>query len=393
MKFLSLFSGVGGFDLAMERAGMQCVGQAERDKHCLKVLNHHWPDVPKYEDVRNVTTDNTPAVDVIVGGFPCQDVSVAGRRAGLAGERSGLWFEFLRILRDLTPKWVIVENVPGLLSSNQGRDFATILYGLGECGYRTSWRVLDAQYFGVPQRRRRVFLVASLRSGRSAQVLFERESGGWNSEPRKTERQGIASVTGTLSASGSGTARTGNGNETDLIVPITRVYGSAENSTPVNSDQSPTVFHERGFERWIADDRTPTINAHEAKEAHSLVLAYRNQGFGAYSRDDMAKTLEANSGGMKQDFIAINLNASSTTDQPVRQSGLAGTLATSRVEGVFNQSGVRRLTPRECERLQGFPDDWTAVDNMPDSQRYKQMGNAIAVPVVEWIARRIMQHA
>src|SRR3990167_6826375 len=157
MKYASLFSGIGGFDLGFDRAGMECVLQVEQDNSCLGILARHWPKVKKVNDVRKI---KRVSADLICGGFPCQDVSVAGKRAGLDGERSGLWFEFHRIVTEVRPRWVVVENVPGLLSSNAGRDFAVILRGLVECGYGVCWRILDAQYFGVAQRRRRVFVVA-----------------------------------------------------------------------------------------------------------------------------------------------------------------------------------------------------------------------------------------
>ena len=154
MKFGSLFSGVGGLDLGLERAGFECAWQAEKDKYCLKVLEEHFPDAERYDDVRSITRETAEPVDLICGGFPCQDVSVAGKRNGLSGARSGLWFEFERIIREFKPKWVLIENVGGLLSSNSGEDFRTIIQTLDELGYGVAWRVLDSQYFGVPQRRK-----------------------------------------------------------------------------------------------------------------------------------------------------------------------------------------------------------------------------------------------
>ena len=159
MRVGSLFSGVGGFDLGLERAGHEIVWQVENDKQCRSVLRHHWPNVDLYEDVKDVGRTTLSSVDLICGGFPCQDLSVAGGRAGLAGERSGLWGEFHCIISELTPTWLLIENVPGLLSSNEGRDMAVIVHGLEELGYGWSYRILDSQYFGVPQRRRRVFIV------------------------------------------------------------------------------------------------------------------------------------------------------------------------------------------------------------------------------------------
>lgn len=192
MKFGSLFSGIGGFDLGFEQAGLSCSWQAEIDKDCQRVLQKHWPNVRRYEDVS--TIGKLESVDVICGGFPCQDLSVAGKRAGLAGERSGLWFEFLRIIGLNRPRWIVIENVPGLLSSDEHRDFAAILRGLVECGYRLAWRIVDAQFYGVAQRRRRVFIVGSLGDGSCAEILFESESVSWNPPTRREAGAGATPI-------------------------------------------------------------------------------------------------------------------------------------------------------------------------------------------------------
>ena len=193
--FGSLFSGIGGMDLGLEWAGWECRFQVEIDDWRRQVLTRHWPEVPKWKDVREFRSNEVGArsglleqgrpdssgefgVDLICAGVPCQDVSVAGRRAGLAGERTGLFFEFARILRELQPRWFLFENVPGLLSSNQGLDFAVILDTLDKCGYGVSWRILNSQYFGVPQRRRRVFIVGHLGGSCPPEILFESEGGG-----------------------------------------------------------------------------------------------------------------------------------------------------------------------------------------------------------------------
>ena len=175
MKFGSLFAGIGGFDLGLERAGMECAWQVEIDEFCTKVLTKHWPDVPKYGDIRNVGEENLETVGLICGGFPCQDISSAyhGKRAGLAGERSGLWFEFIRIIDELVPNWVIIENVPALLKSNDGRDFTAIIQRLAEYGYGVCWRILDSKYFGAATSRKRLFIVAKFADVRGAgEVLF-----------------------------------------------------------------------------------------------------------------------------------------------------------------------------------------------------------------------------
>ncbi len=305
MKFGSLFSGIGGFDLGFERAGMECAWQCEIDQPCQKLLSHKF-GARLYDDVRTITAGNAEPVDLICGGFPCQDVSIAGKRTGLAGERSGLWSEFARIIEEFKPRWVVVENVPGLLSSNQGRDFETVISQMVESGYGVCWRILDAQYFGVAQRRRRVFIVGSLGDGRSAEILFEREGVRWNPLSRGKTRQGIA--------------------------------GDAE-----------ICAHETGKGFWT--EGLPGLRGQPGGMPENIVMATGQAGAEVVS--DGSPSLTANH------------------EQPI----------------VFS-SGVRRLTPTECERLQGFPDGWTAGQS--DSTRYKQLGNAVAVPVAEWIGRRIM---
>lgn len=301
MIFGSLFSGIGGFDLGLERAGMRCAWQVERNKKALDILGRHWPEVGRYEDVRTISRGVEP-VDLICGGFPCQDVSVAGRRAGLDGERSGLWFEFARIIDELEPRWVVVENVPGLLSSNRGADFAVIIQWLAKRGYGVAWRVLDAQYFGVAQRRRRVFIVAGFGDGRAAEVLFEREGVRWNFEAVRKSRQDVAYAITRGTSSGYRLSV-----EDNMIV-----------------DRTVWDFHRQDGTYRPQTDTAPTVAA------------------------------KWGTGGNNVPFV-----------------------------------GVRRLTPVECERLQGFPDGWT--DEQADSHRYHQLGNAVAVPVAEWIGRRIME--
>lgn len=174
MKAVSLFAGVGGFDLALERAGVNVIASVEIDKHARGVLSQQFPKTTLLEDVQNVTGDQLKQLGfdgsdgIIVGGFPCQDLSVAGKRAGLAGNRSGLFWEICRLLDETKAKWFILENVPGLLSSNNGRDMGTVIQALVERGYGVAYRILDAQYFGVPQRRRRVFIVGCLGDNGSA---------------------------------------------------------------------------------------------------------------------------------------------------------------------------------------------------------------------------------
>ena len=183
MKAVSLFAGVGGFDLALERNGVEVVATCEIDKHAQKILTRHFPKAKLFSDVTQLTGQDLfnagfNSDGIIVGGFPCQDVSVAGKRKGLSDSegnatRSGLFWEVVRLLEETKAKHFILENVPGLLSSNEGRDFGIVLNALVELGYSVSWRILDAQYFGVPQRRRRIFIVGNLGNdwGTSAEIL------------------------------------------------------------------------------------------------------------------------------------------------------------------------------------------------------------------------------
>jgi DNA (cytosine-5)-methyltransferase 1 len=186
MKFVSLFAGVGGFDLGLTRSGHECVGQVEIDKHARAVLDLQFPDVPKHNDVTTAIewADEiglTGNIDLVCGGFPCQDLSVAGKRAGLSGKRSGLFYDALRFATHTKAKTILLENVPGLLSSNQGRDFGAVLTALADSGYSNiEWRLLDSQFFGVAQRRRRIFIVASVGTEPFRQILAECESSTGN---------------------------------------------------------------------------------------------------------------------------------------------------------------------------------------------------------------------
>ena len=209
MRFVSLFAGVGGFDLGLEKSGHTCVGQVEIDKHAVSVLEQHWPNVPKHDDVRTAKEwadaigliGNT---DIVCGGFPCQDVSVAGKRAGLAGERSGLFWDALEFAVHVKAQYLILENVPGLLSSNNGRDFGTVISEMADAGYRhIEWRVLDSQFFGVPQRRRRIFIIGSTTDRSGFPILIERE--GLRGDTEESQPQGQKSPFATpISTRGTG---------------------------------------------------------------------------------------------------------------------------------------------------------------------------------------------
>ena len=200
---VSLFAGVGGFDLAMQRSGINVVATVEIDKKCNEVLAKHFPSAKQFTDVKEVTGKDLidvgfdPRNGIITGGFPCQDLSVAGKRAGLAGERSGLFWEIRRLVEETKTEWFILENVPGLLSSNEGKDFGIVLGEMADLGYSVGWRVLDAQYFGVPQRRRRVFIVGSRTAGpeRTLKVLLESKGLRRNTTQSQQTGQDLATST------------------------------------------------------------------------------------------------------------------------------------------------------------------------------------------------------
>ena len=356
MKFGSLFTGVGGFDLGFERAGMKCAYQVEHDKHCIEVLERRYPSVRRYEDVREVGKQNLEPVELICGGFPCQDLSVAGKRAGFTGERSSLWFEFERIIDEMQPKWVVIENVPGLLSSANGSDFGTILKSLDGFGYGVAWRVLDSQYFGVAQRRRRVFIVGSLGSPSAGQVLFESKGVSGNFEKGREIGKDVAY---SLRKNPSHSCDKGDGG-----INQTLVMSSGQANAEIMSERRTalTGLHEQPM---VFDAAQITNKLHGSKPSE---ISQPLNTLGRMSVWEM-----------------------SHADEAVRESGDISPTLQKRMGTGGNQVplvGIRRLTPTECCRLQGFPDDWN--DNVSDSQRYKQMGNAVTVNVIEWIGKRIM---
>lgn len=407
--YLSLFTGAGGIDLGLDHAGWTCTGQAEIDDTCRAVLARHWTNTRRWRDVRDVpyadghgrrrpvdgnddhTGTHRPTrdprhpwwhADLIAGGFPCQDISVAGRRAGLAGERSGLWWEFHRVIDVVRPRAVLVENVEGLLSSNGGRDMGAILDALVDLGYGAAWRVLDAQHFGVPQRRRRVFLLALLGgdSGtrRAAQVLALTPGGGGDPAPRTSTRPGTA---GDIGGSVADTLRShpwpGSNSNGGIVVG----GGHGLNAEKAGGGQLiPTSRRPVG----PLTTRTGALRGDNLDGEHyvatvSTLQAPKGRGW----RVDA----EGAAGGHKLP-TSVHL-----TQDPITGVGVAPSLgATSGGMGVHT-TGVRRLTPRECERLMGWPDDhtrWTADGReVSDSRRYAMCGNGVVAPVAEWIGLRL----
>lgn len=504
LKFVSFFSGIGGFDLGFHQAGMECVGQVEKDKNCLKLLDMRFPNVPKWEDIKDVTGTELPDADVWCGGFPCTDVSRAGRRAGLAGSESGLWFEFHRLIHKVKPSMVVVENVDGLFSSNGGKDFAVVVGGLtgwipevpdggwkssgairGYAGqYHVIWRLLDSQFFGVAQRRKRVFIVASLteRGGSFAEVLFERQSSAGHSVSGGKTGETIAAtvtsrigkggftdpvndnvivtntisanhspdrgdgtdnfivfmggqgakagsiaasdttsptlkgspsgtnqvpvVSGTLGAAHGGNRDLGQANETDLIVAFDH-KASASVDQPVRSDgkvgtlqtnKQDAVLIGISTELTTLEDTVPALTQPSVSDGGHPAMVVGVESIddrNSRSNGDISGTLQSKQNGYSlsyQNPIAEYYSQDYNQDRIYNPDGTAPAHTAAQPAGgrKFNtQSGVRRLTPIETARLQGFPDDW--MQGFSDSAQYRAYGNAVTVSVARWIAERIVR--
>ena len=368
MKYGSVCSGIEAATVAWHPLGWKPAFFSEIEPAPRSVLAHHYPDVPCHGDFTTIGADQYEPIDLLVGGTPCQSFSIAGLRGGLDDDRGNLALEFLRLAQRTRPKWLVWENVPGVLSSNGGRDFGSILGGMVECGYGFAYRVLDAQYFGVAQRRRRVFVVGCLGDTASAAaVLFERQSLSRHSAPRREKRQ-----------------------------DITRGIDLRPKSKGENRAYSRTFIPQ-----GCGGETAPTLNA-----AFGTKLGLDNQhidsGAGLFVRDIMGTLTSRmfNSLGSRdvEDGAVIPVAFDSYNQD--NTGHISKTLAArndqdtaSLITDNLASLGVRRLTPRECERLQGFPDDYTLVPHrnkpMTDGPRYKALGNSMAVPVMRWIGERI----
>jgi DNA (cytosine-5)-methyltransferase 1 len=384
VRYLSVCSGIEAASVAWESLGWTPVAFAEIEKFPSKVLAHHYPGVANLGDMTKFREWDIErdAVDVLVGGTPCQSFSVAGLRKGLDDPRGNLALTFIAMVEHFKPEWVIWENVPGVLSSSGGRDFGSFLGALGNIGYGWAYRVLDAQYFGVPQRRRRVFVVAhsSGDSRRAAEVLFEPESlRGDSTKSNRTGKEtsytftsslgiGSAKVSGTLCAlDGPNGVSDQYANEAKLIV---MADGQANASISTN-EIAPTL--NSSIENPIVAYNTLV------SETSHCVLASGGQRNDPHTETMIpvmhpAHAFNHQSGG---DMRGIDLR-----EYPQLQA--------HQQTSVLHGMAVRRLTPTECERLQGFPDGYTNImPETPDGPRYKALGNSMAVPVMRWIGSRI----
>lgn len=437
----SLFDGIGGSPLCATLCGAEPVWASEIEKFPIKVTEHHFPNMKHYGDITKINGAEVEPVDIIVGGSPCQDLSVAGKRAGLAGGRSGLFMEQIRIIKEMRarhgatkPRFMVWENVPGAFSSNDGEDFRAVLEETARIadstvsiprsingwanagsiladGFSISWRTIDAQYFGVPQRRRRIYLVADFGGQSAPKILFERESVSGNFAESGNKRQGIA-----------GDVESG----VDGAICIDHVVTTGGNCTAQGPcwyiNYSPTLkaagvhavcFVNRGHSRSDGTSETLRANCHADTP---LIFEPRSQdGVPRVSTDGLCPTINTAQGGQRQPCVvyeshpddsritgphSISPTVTSHFSKGCADTPLAVTPSYQQCTGplmanthpgsytgqdeysdmlVAHQS-VRRLTPLECERLQGYPDGWTDIPGASDSARYKALGNSFAIP-------------
>jgi len=446
MKYLSVCSGIEAATVAWHPLGWQAVGYSEIEKFPSQVLAHHYPNVPNFGDMTKFKEWNLESnVDVFVGGTPCQSFSVAGLRKGLDDPRGNLMLTYLAIADKYRPRWLVWENVPGVLSSNGGKDFGTFLGGLGELGYGFAYRVLDAQYFGVAQRRRRVFVVGYLGDWRrAAAVLFERHSLSGDSAPRREKGERIAKsierspiyggsdkdISNTVTskwAKGSGGRA---GDECGLFVaqPIKVALSVYENHPADSRVQEMGEVCSTVTSRWgtgggnipfttaysIREDaQANTFSATELEVAtalkalqpsvqshHAQTFITQSMGTDLYNgaiTGEVAATMTKSMSGTGTGPTAmqpIGFEANMSLQQPSTKN-VFQTLTRRTHASVNIDMAVRRLLPKECERLQGFPDDYTDIKpngkQTSDGPRYKALGNSMAVPVMAWIGKRIQE--
>jgi DNA (cytosine-5)-methyltransferase 1 len=475
MNYLSVCSGIEAATVAWHHMGWKPVAFSEIEKFPSQVLQHHYPSVPNVGDMTKFEEWNLDSIDLLVGGTPCQSFSVAGLRKGLDDPRGNLMLTYGAIAKRFRPKWLVWENVPGVLSSNGGRDFATFLGMLAELGYGFAYRVLDAQYFGVAQRRRRVFVVGCLGDWRAAAaVLFERDSLCGNPAPSREKRERTTAGSPTSPQYGGSNRDTADtvtskwakgsggpaGNECGLFVaqpiawdeelnpsiniagtivrgdqggrhdgvaqPIdvpevmsTLLSSTAGVSRPGNAATEHETYIPMAYrkskraqskdddESWVEDEITNTINLFDQGDIRATQAILqpisiqdvrgidKSQGGKGWNDNGTSYTLDTHATqGIAQPIPIDTMNHIGRKDNhsfgDFEPGAPSFTLTKGHSHAVATQMAVRRLTPVECERLQGFPDGYTNIkENCPDGPRYKALGNSMAVPVMRWIGERI----
>lgn len=440
MRYLSLFSGIEAATAAWSKLGWECVAVAEIEPFPCSVLAHHYPKIRNLGDITKITRKQIQAlghIDVVVGGFPCQDLSIAGQRKGLkhadgTNTRSGLFFNAARIAEWSRARWTVVENVPGLFSSNGGVDFATVVgelagaelgvpgggwlntgMALGPKGL-VEWCVLDAQWRGLAQRRKRVFIVRDTGDWNNRPpLLLEPESLCGNPPPRREKREGIThELAPCIGASGRGFDRTGDTRGQDAVIPVASTLRSGSTNAASHNKASGLdenlIAHSLKADGHDASEDgtgrgTPIVVEQNNMAITPALPSLRAQESPNYAVGVPALAQCLNAGGQGR------IDSETETQIPVAftQNGDGDVLTGSGDAAVStnsNASGrnsgkvnigmaVRRLTPLECERLQGFPDGWTMVPHRgkpaADGPRYKAIGNSMATPVMLWLGQRI----
>ena len=368
MKFLELCAGIGGFRQALENLGCECVGYSEIDKHAIKLYSAWYNDECNFGDITKIEAEKLPNFELLVGGFPCQAFSVAGKRGGFDDTRGTIFFDFARIMKAKKPKFAIFENVKGLLNHDGGKTYETMLRTLDELGYDAQWGILNTKFHGLPQNRERVYIVANLRERSSTKILFERGD-DITDKVERTENGIIGQFynrkgkthqdLGVISSEGHSPALLATTHKNPRIVKIgdidglntqySRVYDSEGISTTLNA-QGGGLGAKTGLYKVSAIDGVFRLK----------------QGNRVYGVNGKARTICAEGGGY---------------------GGYTGLYTNS------EQTKVRRLTPKECFRLQGFKDEMVELGyklGISDTQLYKMAGNAVSVPVVEWVAQRVL---
>lgn len=434
MKYLSICSGIEAASVAWTPLGWSPVAFAEIEPFPRAVLAHHYPEVPNLGDITKFRDWPNLDFDVLVGGTPCQSFSVAGLRAGLADPRGNLALTYLAIADRYRPRWVVWENVPGVRSVDGGRAFGAFLGGLGELGYGWAYRSLDAQYFGLAQRRERVFVVGHLGDWRrAAAVLFEPESMRGDSPPRRETGEGVAPTIASRPTGGGGlgtdfdcdgglishalsaarNAACANAADLETYISVAMALNAKGGTGRSDAERKTFVTHSLRADGFDASEDgtgrgTPLVSVFDPNQItskanrsvptpglfHTLPgtsnspVAFTSRDHGA-DDGDLSPTLRAmghagsHANAGEQVAVALadtfGVGANQTTDFQSEVAAYRG--------------GVRRLTTRECERLQGFPDDYTLVPHRgkpaSDGPRYKALGNSMAVPVVRWIGLRL----
>ena len=386
MNVFSVFTGIGGFELGLPEE-WNVVGMSEIDKHANAILRYRFPGVKNYGDIQKINYGELPEFDILVGGSPCQDLSIAGKREGLSGSRSGLFFDYIRVLRERNPHYFIWENVAGTLSSNEGRDFAEVISQFSETGYDVWWQVLDATWFGIPQHRERVFVLGTLGKRGFGKVFFKQ---GNNHENNALPEPEANTVTSRYRKS-----QRGNGSyvaESELVSQIQTLHrGSQPHRIYGTGGVSPTLHRHTG-EGQITKVALPVLEpGFNTTRANGRRIKTNNEpSFTLRTGVHNGVAIPV------RDLDRGNYNANGRKVKTDNESMF--TLQVASHHGIYDGMKVRYLTPLECERLMGWPDEHTRYGindkgekyELSDNARYNLIGNGVVPQVVRGIISQIL---